>query len=55
MLVFELAEIPFLVATGRYNDSLVVKAENGWKFKWQKLDMDSGFFKLMQKWQAGQL
>jgi hypothetical protein len=54
MLVFEVAELPFLVATGRYNDSLVVKTENGWKFKWRKLDIDSGFFKLMEKSQAGQ-
>jgi hypothetical protein len=54
MLVFEVAQIPYLVATGRYNDSLVVKTEKGWKFKWRKLDIDSGFFKLMEKWQAGQ-
>ena len=54
MLVFEVAEIPFLVATGRYNDSVVVKTENGWKFKWRKLDVDTGFFKLMEKWKSGQ-
>lgn len=52
MLVFEVAEIPYLVATGRYNDSVVVKTENGWKFRWIKLDIDSGFFKLMEKWQS---
>ncbi len=54
MLVFEVAEIPFLVASGRYNDSLVVKTDKGWKFKWRKLEVDTGFFKLMEKWQAGQ-
>lgn len=54
MLVFEVDEIPTLVASGRYNDSIVVKTEDGWKFKWRKLDVDSGFFKLMEKWQKGQ-
>ena len=54
MLVFEVAEIPFLVASGRYNNSLVVKTDKGWKFKWRKLEVDSGFLKLMEKWQAGQ-
>ena len=54
MLVFEVADIPTLVASGRYNDSLVVKTEHGWKFKWRKLNVDSGFFKLMEQWQEGQ-
>lgn len=53
MLVFEVDEIPFLVASGRYNDSQVVKTDQGWKFKWRKLDVDTGFFKLMEQWQAG--
>jgi len=54
MLVFEVEEIPVLIASGRYNDSLVVKTDDGWKFKWRKLDVDSGFFKLMEQWQEGQ-
>ncbi|NBC65196.1 MAG: hypothetical protein GVY07_05955 [Bacteroidetes bacterium] len=54
MLVIEVDDIPGLVATGRYNDSLVVKTEDGWKFKWRKLDVDPGFFKLMEKWQEDQ-
>ncbi len=52
MLVFEVAEIPFLVASGRYNNSMIVKTDKGWKFKWRKLDVDSGFFKLMEKRQV---
>jgi hypothetical protein len=53
MLVFEVAEVPFLMATGRYNKSVVVKTAKGWKFKRRTLDIDSGFFKLMEKNQAG--
>lgn len=49
MLVFEVAAIPCLIATGRYNDSIVVKTKNGWKYKWRKLDIDTGFFKLMEQ------
>lgn len=52
MLVIEVADIPYIVASGRYNNSIVVKTNRGWKFKWRKLDVDSGFFKLMEKWQA---
>ena len=52
MLVFEEAQIPYLGATGRYNDSLVVKTAKDWKFKWRKLEIESGFFKLLEKWQA---
>ncbi len=52
MLVFEVAEIPFLVATGRYNDSVVVKTAKGWKFKSRKLDIDGGYFKLVEKWNS---
>jgi hypothetical protein len=49
MLVFEVAEVPFLMATGRYNKSVVVKTSKGWKFKRRTLDVDAGFFKLMDK------
>ena len=52
MLVFEVADVPFLTATGRYNKSVVVKTNKGWKFKRRTLDVDSGFFKLMAKNQA---
>jgi hypothetical protein len=49
MLVFEVADVPHLLATGRYNNSVVVKTAQGWKFKRRTLDIDSGFFRLMEK------
>jgi hypothetical protein len=52
MLVFEVADVPYLMATGRYNKSVVVKTAAGWKFKRRTLDIDSGFFKLMEKMQG---
>lgn len=52
MIVLEVASIPAVVATGRYNRSKVVKTSKGWKFKYRKLDVDSGFFNLMQKLEA---
>ncbi len=52
MLVFEVAEVPFLMATGRYNKSIVVKTSKGWKFKRRTLAIDSGFFKLMASKQS---
>ena len=54
MIVLEVAAIPMVIATGRYNNSKVVKTDNGWKFKWRKLDVDTGFFKLMEQWQTAQ-
>jgi hypothetical protein len=54
MLVFEVAEVPYLMATGRYNKSVVVKTAKGWKFKRRTLDIDSGFFKLMEQMQKTQ-
>jgi hypothetical protein len=52
MLVFEVADVPYLMATGRYNKSVVVKTAKGWKFKRRTLDIDSGFFKLMEQRKA---
>lgn len=54
MIVLEVDAIPMIVATARYNNSKVVKTANGWKFKWRKLDIDSGFFKLMEQWSQNQ-
>jgi hypothetical protein len=51
MLVLEVANVPGLVATTRYNNSRVVKTYKGWKFKYRKLDIDAGFFKLMESLQ----
>lgn len=45
LIVLEVAEAPHIVATGRYNHSVVVKTAEGWRFKRRTLDVDSGFFK----------
>lgn len=52
LIVLEVAEIPQIIATGRYNNSVVVRTNKGWRFKSRTLDVDSGFFKLMEKWKA---
>ena len=46
MLVLEVEGTPGLVATGRYNNSKVVRTAQGWKFQYRSLDIDPGFFKL---------
>lgn len=53
MVVLEVAEAPRVIATGRYNKSVVVKTPKGWKFKRRTLDVDSGFFKLMEQQKQG--
>jgi SnoaL-like domain len=52
MVVLEVADIPRVVATGRYNRSVVVKTATGWRFKRRTLDIDAGFFKAMAAQQA---
>jgi hypothetical protein len=54
LIVLEVASIPMIVATARYNNSKVVKTDKGWRFKWRKLDIDRGFFSLMEQWQQKQ-
>jgi hypothetical protein len=49
MIVFEVDEIPSIVATGIYRDSRVEKTPKGWKFRHRKLEVDPGFQKLMQR------
>lgn len=46
MIVLEVAEAPRIIATGRYDRSLVVKTAAGWRFKRRTLSVDGGFFKL---------
>jgi hypothetical protein len=54
MLVLEVNEKPGLVATGRYNNSKVVRTSRGWKFQYRSLDIDPGFFKLLAEWQKAE-
>jgi len=49
LMVVETNEIPYIVATARYDDSKVIKTEKGWKFKYRNLKVDEGFAKLMAK------
>lgn len=48
MLVIAVADSPRIVATGRYNNSVVVKTSNGWRFKRRSLIVDPGYLKVMQ-------
>jgi hypothetical protein len=54
MIVVEVAQEPRVIATGRYDDSVVVRTADGWRFKSRKLHVDPGFFELMKQWQQGQ-
>jgi len=49
LIVLEVADEPRVLATGRYNGSVVVRTQEGWKFKKRSLDVDPGFFKLMER------
>lgn len=49
LVVLEVAAVPYVMSSGRYNKSQVVKTAAGWKFKRRTLDIDSGFFKLMEQ------
>jgi hypothetical protein len=52
--VLEIAQEPRLIATGRYDRSVVVKTAQGWRFKSRRLHVDPGFFALMERMkQAG--
>lgn len=48
LVVLEVAEAPRVVATGRYDRSLVVRTPAGWRFKRRTLKVDPGFFKLAE-------
>jgi 3-phenylpropionate/cinnamic acid dioxygenase small subunit len=54
LLVVETANIPSIIASGRYDKNLVVKTEDGWKFKSRTLTVDPGFFKLMDQWKQNE-
>lgn len=49
MVVLEVADEPRIIATGRYDASVVVKTADGWRFKSRKLHVDTGFFRLMER------
>lgn len=50
MVVVEVAQEPRIIATGRYDRSVVVRTSAGWWFKSRKLHVDPGFFMLAEQW-----
>lgn len=49
LVVLEVRDEPRIIATGRYNDSVVVKTPQGWRFQSRHLAVDPGFFALMAR------
>lgn len=49
LVVLEVAQIPAVIATGRYDRSVVVKTEAGWRFKSRRLHVDPGYFRLLEQ------
>ncbi|MEY3212759.1 MAG: hypothetical protein RIT28_3240, partial [Pseudomonadota bacterium] len=49
LIVLEVKDEPRVFATGRYDDSVVVKTPQGWRFKSRHLAVDPGFFVLMAR------
>jgi hypothetical protein len=45
MIVFEVADMPNVFITGRYDDGVAVKTDKGWKFKSRKVTLDGGSLK----------
>jgi hypothetical protein len=55
LVVLEVAQEPRIIATGRYDDSVVVRTADGWRFASRRLHVDPGFFILAKQWEeAGQ-
>lgn len=51
LVVLEIAQEPRVIATGRYDDSVVVRTPKGWRFKSGTLHVDPGFFILAKQWE----
>lgn len=47
LTVVEVVDVPHIVATAIYRDSLVEKTSVGWRFRERTMDVDPGFQKLM--------
>lgn len=50
LIVLEVKDEPRVIATGRYDASVVVRTPKGWRFKSRKLHVDPGFFILAERW-----
>lgn len=55
LLVVEVADAPMVIASGRYDDSVVVRTPAGWRFASRKLTVDPGYFALLEQWKAAGL
>ena len=51
LVVLEVAQEPRVIATGRYDKSVVVRTDAGWRFKRRTLAVDPGFFVLAKQWE----
>jgi SnoaL-like domain len=47
LTVVEVVDVPQIIATAIYRDSLVEKTDAGWKFRQRSMDVDPGFQKVM--------
>lgn len=47
LIVMEVVDKPFIVATAIYRDSVVEKTSKGWKFRKRSMSVDPGFQKVM--------
>ncbi|MEZ6187389.1 MAG: nuclear transport factor 2 family protein [Planctomycetota bacterium] len=48
MVVMEVVDVPHIVATAIYRDSVAEKTAQGWRFRSRSMDVDPGFQKLME-------
>lgn len=54
LVVLEVAEPSRVIATGRYDASVVVRTPQGWRFKSRTLAVDPGFFALTKQQEQAQ-
>ncbi len=47
LTVVEVVDVPVIVATAIYRNSVVEKTSKGWKFRFRSMEVDPGFQKLM--------
>ena len=47
LIVLEVVDKPFIVATAIYRDSVVEKTSKGWRFRKRSMEVDPGFQKVM--------
>ncbi len=50
LVVLEVAQEPRMIASGRYDASVVVRTPKGWRFKSRSLKVDAGYFVLLEQW-----